>query len=41
LTAEYPLFVVWKSGLLESICNVLADKFDSVPQKKRAASATG
>jgi predicted chitinase len=25
----YPLFLVWKSGLLESIGNVLADKFDA------------
>jgi predicted chitinase len=25
----YPLFLVWKSGLLESISDVLADKFDA------------
>ena len=25
----YPLFLVWKTGLLESIGNILADKFDS------------
>jgi predicted chitinase len=25
----YPLFLVWKSGLLESMANILADKFDT------------
>ncbi|OFZ67354.1 MAG: peptidase C1 [Betaproteobacteria bacterium RBG_16_56_24] len=30
----YPLFLVWKSGLLESIGNVLADKFDSAAAEK-------
>lgn len=24
----YPLFLVWKSGLLESLCNILADKLE-------------
>lgn len=30
----YPLFLVWKSGLLESIGNILADKFHAADEAK-------